>query len=124
MIYSTETTDNKSAYDHSTGTFTCPAGYGGEYIVSARAYIDSSGGISWTTGESAQIAYEINSSGKVLMGINISETTSGADNYIDGIALVTLAAADTLKFHVYQTSSQTAGVAASSGNRMFITRVR
>lgn len=125
MIYSTESIDNKSAYNSSTGTFTVPAGAGGEYLVSASAHIDSNGGVvSWTTHEYVQLAYEINSDGKIVLDRKIAETTSGADRDVAGTKILTLSAGDTLNFYIYQTSSQTIGIHNSTANHLSIVRVR
>lgn len=124
IVYDTEAIDNKSAYNSSTGTFTCPTGCGGDYLISAFGRMDNAGSF-WESNEGFYLGYKVNGGSIVYLDSKINSNNNGAEQSAGGMDVVTLAAGDTVVIYAYQDSDATANlINSSTENHMAIVRIR
>ncbi len=122
--FDSEDVDNKSAYNSSTGVFTCPTGCDGQYLIGASIRFDGASGF-WETNEGGYLKYQKNAETSVVLGVDMANTSNGADRTAAGSDVVDLVATDTIKFLAYQDSDASAGlVSSSTENHCFIVRIR
>jgi hypothetical protein len=124
--FGSEDTDNKSAYNTGTYTFTVPTGCAGDYLITGSYDLGtapSSFGIS--AGQPALIGYKVNSGSQVVMGACYKQVTSSTIVTVTGSDVTSLAAGDTVVVQIYHAGDGTLTIRSDSTvNHMAIARIR
>jgi hypothetical protein len=116
VLLDTEDADTDNAYDPTTGIFTCPAGKGGQYVISASLATSQAG----STGN--QVLNIVVNSTQVAFGGAFAVTSGGTSPCVSAATVIALAAGDTVKLQL-STSAGTCGYLQSAGCSLGIKRL-
>ncbi len=104
VVYSNEITDSDAAYNPANGTFTVPAGKGGEYLVAASW--QTSGAETWVAGNQAVSWIQVNGS-NARLSAQFPPGASGMNVLVSICHVVTVAAGDTIRITALGTPNPT-----------------